>query len=105
SLSHTSAPAYTLRLSLINDATGDSIRIGDVSGAPIAASLSPNGQWLAYITQKGETGANEVWALHLTDGEVQSLGCSSSAPFTDRLAWSPDSQFLAYTLVGIDLGP
>ncbi|HTI30470.1 MAG TPA: zf-HC2 domain-containing protein [Methylomirabilota bacterium] len=104
-LSLTSAPAYTLRLSLINDSTGDSIRIGDVSGAPIAASLSPNGQWLAYITQKGESGANEVWAVHLTDGKVQSLGCSSSAPFTDRLAWSPDSQFLAYTLVGIDLGP
>ena len=50
-------------------------------------------------------GANEVWALHLTDGKVTSLGCSSSAPFTDRLAWSPVSDYLAYTLVGNDLGP
>ena len=104
-LSLTGAPLEASRLSFINDATGDTIEAGSPSGPPIAAALSPNGQWLAFITQKGESGANEVWALHLTDGGVQSLGCSSSAPFTDRLAWSPDSQFLAYTLVGIDLGP
>jgi anti-sigma factor RsiW len=99
------APLEALRLSVIPDATGDSIDAGSVSGAPIAAQLTPNGQWLAYITQKGESGANEVWGLHLTDGEVVALGCSSSAPFTDRLLWSPDSRYLAYTLVGLDLGP
>ncbi|MGZ6256198.1 MAG: zf-HC2 domain-containing protein [Candidatus Limnocylindria bacterium] len=103
-LSVNGAPLEPLRLTFVNDATGDSIDAGSVSGPTIAASISPNGQWLAYISQKGETGANEVWALHLTDGEVLKLGCSSSAPFTDRLAWSSDSGYLAYTLVGIDLG-
>ena len=92
-------------LSFINDATGASIDLGTVSGPPIAAALSPDGQWLAYITQKGETGANEVWALHLTDGAVMPLGCSVAAPFTDRLTWSGDSTYLAYTLISIDLGP
>ena len=92
------------RLSFINDATGASIDAGTVSGPPIAAALSPDGQWLAYITQKGETGAHEVWALHIADGTVTPVGCSLDAPFTDRLAWSPDT-YLAFTLVAVDLGP
>jgi hypothetical protein len=104
-LSLNGAPLEALRLTFIDDATGASIDAGTVSGPPVSAALSPDGQWLAYITQKGETGANEVWALHLTDGEVLPLGCSSSAPFTDRLAWSQDSRYLAYTLVAVDLGP
>lgn len=92
------------KLSLINDATGASMDLGTASGPPLDASVSPDGQWLAYITRKGETGANEVWALHLADKVVSHLGCSLAAPFTNRLAWSPDSRYLAYTLVGVDLG-
>jgi hypothetical protein len=103
-LSLNGAPFEAQRLTFINDATGASIDAGEVSGPPIAAALSPDGQWLAYITQKGETGANEVWALHLTDGEVVALGCSEAASFTDRLAWSPDGTYLAFTLIAIDLG-
>jgi hypothetical protein len=104
-LSLTGAPFEESRLSFINDETGESMEAGTVSGPPLAASLSPDGRWLAYITQKGETGANEVWALDLAEGGVTQLGCSSAAPFTDRLAWSSDSRYLAYTLVGVDLGP
>lgn len=104
-LSLNGAPLKSLRLTLVNDATGASMSAGTVSGAPIAAALSPDGSWLAYITEKGETGANEVWALHLSDGKVVAVGCSQAAPFTDRLAWSPDSLLLAYTLVAVDLGP
>ena len=100
----TGASVQPLKLSFINDATGASIDLGTVSGPPIAASLSPDGQWLAYITQKGETGAHEVWALHITDGKVTPLGCSLDAPFTDRLAWSRDT-YVAFTLVAVDLGP
>ena len=104
-LSLTGAPLEAGNLSFINDATGASVDAGSVSGPPIAATLSPDGQWLAYITQKGETVANEVSVLHLNDASVSHLGCSSAAPFTNRLAWSPDSRYLAYTLVGVDLGP
>ena len=91
-------------LTFVNDATGASIDAGIVSGPPIAASLSPDGMWLAYITQKGETGANEVWAIHLTDGEVVPLGCSMAGPFTEQLAWSANGPWLAYTLTSVDLG-
>jgi hypothetical protein len=104
-LSLNGAPFEASRLSFINDATGASIDAGTVSGPPIAAALSPDARWLAYITQKGETGANEVWALSLVNGDVKHLGCSTAAPFTDRLAWSPDSRYLAFTLVGVDIGP
>jgi hypothetical protein len=98
------APFEPSHLAFINDATGASIDAGIVSGPPIAASLSPDGQWLAYITQKGESGVNEVWALDLRDGTVTPLGCSVAARFTERLAWSPNSRWLAYTLMAVALG-
>jgi Putative zinc-finger/WD40-like Beta Propeller Repeat len=104
-LSVTGAPFKPSRLTFIDDANGASIDAGTVTGPPIAAALSPDGRWLAYITQKGETGANEVWTLSLVNGDVKHLGCSTAAPFTDRLAWSPDSRYLAFTLVGVNLGP
>jgi hypothetical protein len=103
-LSLNGAPFEPLRLTFVNDATGASIDLGTVSGPPIAASLSPDGKFLAYITQKGETGANEVWALHLIDGKTVALGCSLASPFTDRLAWSADGSYLAFTLIAVDLG-
>jgi hypothetical protein len=93
------------RLTFNNDVTGASLNLGTVGGPPLAAAISPDDQWLAYITRKGESGANEVWAAHLTDGSVVALGCSAEAPFADRLAWSPDSSYMAYTLVSIDLAP
>ena len=104
-LSLTGAAFKPSRLTFIDDSTGASIDAGTVTGPPIVASLSPDGRWLGYITQKGETGANEVWALSLADGSVSHLGCSTAAPFADRLAWSPDSRYVAFTLVGVELGP
>jgi len=104
-LSLNGAPLEALRLTFVNDTTGASIRAGKVSGPSIAAALSPDGKWLAYITQKGESGANEVWVLSLVDGAVTPLGCSVAAPFTDRLAWSKDGAYLAYTLTSIEMSP
>lgn len=92
------------KLTFINDATGASIAAGTVSGPPIAASLSPDGQWLAYLTQKGETGANEVWVANLVNGSRTLLGCSLAVPFADRLSWSPRSDLLAFTVVAANLG-
>jgi hypothetical protein len=88
-----------------NDRTGDEITATTPSGAILAAALSPDAQWLAYISTKGESGAKEVWALSLSDGASFRLGCSADFAFTDRLAWSADSSVLAYTLDAIDLGP
>ena len=92
------------RLQFVDQTGGASISIDAGSGPPISAALSPTGEWLAWIDRLGETGAQEVRAVHLTDGTTVGLGCSASWPFTERLAWSSDGGQLAYTLAGTDLG-
>jgi len=104
-LSLVGEPFSEPRLYFVNDTTGASVEAQAPSGPTLSAALSPTGEWLAYITRKGESGANEVWALRISDGTTLHLGCSMAAPFTDRLAWAPDGMYLAYTLVADDLGP
>jgi hypothetical protein len=104
-LSLVGAPFEEQRLYFVNDATGASVEAEAPSGPVIGAALSPSGEWIAYITQKGETGANETWALRLADGTSVALGCSLAGPFSERLAWSADGVYLAYTLIAADLGP
>ncbi|MDQ2933453.1 MAG: zf-HC2 domain-containing protein [Chloroflexota bacterium] len=67
-------------------------------GPPIAATLSPTGEWLAYQTRKGLKGTNEIWAVRLSDAQTRDLGeTSGDDPFTKRMTWSLDGRFLAYT--------
>jgi putative zinc finger protein len=84
------------------------------NGPPIAAELSPDGQWLAFIAELGQSGQNEVRVTRvaaapgdtlspLDVGGVVILGRSvAGTPFLERLAWSPDSRRLAYTLADPD---
>ena len=37
------------------------------NGPPIAAELSPDGQWLAFIVELGQSGMNEVRATRVAD--------------------------------------
>lgn len=93
-----------LRLSFTNYETEEVIDLGVASGPPIAAAVSPTGEFLAYITEVGETGAYRVEVARLSDGDTVVLGCGAALQFTDRLAWSDDGRFLAFTLASIDLG-
>ena len=84
------------------------------NGPPIAAELSPDGQWLAFITELGLSGLNEVRVTRvavasgdvsspLEVGEVVVLGSSvGGSPFLELLNWSPDSRRLAYTIADPD---
>lgn len=87
---------------------------------PIAAELSGNGASLAYVGREGQSGMNALLVTHVGNGaataepdvtsepaptpvaavgETTSLGSSvAGSSFLERLAWSPDSRFLAYTL-------
>ena len=104
-------------LTLRDGATGETIMELGTSSVPIAAELSPDGQWLAYITQLGESGLNEIRATRITDGsgtddavgspvavgDTILLGESvAGSPFLEHLAWSSNSQYLSYTLADPD---
>ena len=97
-------PVDQPQYSIENNGNGQRVAVKPPSGQPIAASLSPDGQWLAYIYLRGLSGANEVAAVRLSDGSVVDLGTTEgSAPFTDRLAWSPDGRYLAFTKAPFDM--
>ena len=77
------------------------------AGEPIAAELSPDGQWLAYITALGASGMNEVRATRIVAPEEEGpavgatyvLGQSiAGGPFLEHLFWSSDGRQLAYTV-------
>ena len=105
-------------LTLRHGPTGETIMELGISAVPIAAELSPDGQWLAYITQLGESGLNEIRVTRLAEGtdspvavgETVVIGESvAGSPFLQQLPWSPDSRYLAYTLAdpsanGTDVG-
>ena len=86
---------------------------GIAGGEPIAAELSPDGQWLAYIGRAGTSGMNELLLTRVADGpstdspigvtETVSLGPSRAGnPFLERLAWSSNSLYLAFTIAEPD---
>jgi len=83
------------------------------AGEPIAAALSPDGQWLAYITVNGLSGFNQVHAIRLADvpdqgpfidspvavGSTVLLGNTiAGGPFLEQMSWSSEGRYLAYTL-------
>lgn len=99
--------------------TGEGIVETDASsGPPIAAELSPDGQWVGYLSEKGLSGLTEVRAVRVAEategepirsdvavGETVALGEGlAGSPFVEQLSWSPDSRYLAFTLIDIDGG-
>jgi len=109
-------PYDNLALMLRDGETGEPIGPLEATGPPIAAELSPNGQFLAYITQRGQSGMNEVWVTHvgsaladasgaarvdtpLAEWQTVRLGESmADSPFLEHLSWSSDSRLMAFTL-------
>lgn len=87
-------------------------------GPPIAAELSPDGGWLAMVTERGLSGVNEVRVTRVEEatqpadpgatpipepeidvGATVVLGESvAGSPFLEHLAWAPDGSALAFTL-------
>lgn len=111
-------PFDNLLLTMREGRTGETLMELPAPGPAVAAELSPNGQFLAYVTSLGQSGLNELWVTHLPAtanlpsflqfgalesdldfGETVSLGQSvAGSEFLERLEWSPTSRFMSYTL-------
>jgi hypothetical protein len=112
-------PVESQELVVVEGTTGDTVVTTDTPpGEPIAAELSPDGQWLAYITTAGESGLTELRATRVAEGspsddpdasppietpiavgETVLLGDSvAGSPFLEHLFWSADGRYLAFTL-------
>jgi len=88
------------------------------AGVPIAAEMSSDGQWLALVSEVGLSGLNEVSAIRVAEGDTSDdpeatpppespiavgepvvLGTSvAGSPFLERLAWSANGEYLAFTV-------
>lgn len=104
-------PFDNLLLTVRHGGTGETIiEVGQAAnGPPIAAELSPDGEWLAYVTEVGQSGFNSVQAIRIAEagagagspeiGTTVALGETlANSPFLEVLAWSPDGAYLTYTL-------
>lgn len=97
--------------------TGDLVQEVDTpSGPPIAAELSPDGQWLAYITEIGLSGLTEVRATRVAEGSaldpdeppltstvpvgdtVVLATSTAGSPFLELMSWSHDARHMAFTV-------
>ena len=103
-------PFDNLGLTIRDGTTGETIAQPDTAGAPLAAELSPDGRWLAYVTQRGLSGLNDVRVTRIAEGpegfaspvavgETVMIGESvAGGPFLEHMFWSPDGRFLAFTI-------
>lgn len=112
-------PVESPEMVVVDGTTGSEVAAPSAPpGEPIAAELSPDGQWLAYVATVGASGMNEVYATRVAVaepsddpeamppiesetaiGDTISLGRSvGGSPFLEHLFWSADSRYLAYTL-------
>lgn len=112
------------QLMTVRDAdTGETLAEAPAA-VPIAAELSPDGQWVAYIVDVGLSGLTEVRATRIAEGipsddpeapppadspvavgETVVLAESVAGnPFAEQLFWSSHSQYLAFTVVDPDGG-
>lgn len=99
-------PADNQAMTVRDGTTGDTIvEASPPPGEPIAAELSPDGTWLAYVAAHGESGINDILVMRVAAGdgpkrvgETTSIGTQiAGSPFVDVLAWSPDGRYLAFT--------
>jgi hypothetical protein len=71
----------------------------DVLGTPTDATLSPDGDWLAFTIFGEGRGLVDAFAYRISDGSLVSLATDGrSSPFS-RFAWSADGRVLAYTAI------
>jgi hypothetical protein len=115
-----SGPVESPELSVVDGSTGETaVDVVEPVGPPVAAELSPDSGYIAVATRLGESGLNEIQVTRLAarndtaspspspspsevpmdPGETLTLAESVAVdPFVERMTWSPDGRFLAFTV-------
>jgi anti-sigma factor RsiW len=71
-------------------------------GTPVDATLSPDGDWIAFKLLGEGTGYVDTFAYRISNGALVPLTQQTlDSPFL-RFVWSPDGRVLAYTAVAQD---
>jgi Tol biopolymer transport system component len=55
---------------------------------------SPDGRWLAFLSDRGEDGQTQIWLMQGDGGEAEKL--TSAKAGVDSYKWSPDGQMIAF---------
>jgi hypothetical protein len=74
----------------------------EVHGTPTDATLSPDGDWLAFTILGEGRGLVDAFAYRISDGSLVSLATDGMPSPFSRFAWSGDGRVLAYTAIAED---
>ena len=86
--------AFVTQIWIVNSETGKSLQLTRGDKSSTNPRWSPNGQWLAFLSNRNED-KNQIFVIDPSGGEAQQLTKSETA--ISNFAWSEDGQLLAYT--------
>ena len=70
-----------------------------------AAAWSPDGNWIAVIRTNSLTARQQVWLVRPDGSQAHVLLDQDNVSYGDDLNWSPDSQYLLYSLTSYKGSP
>src|SRR5260370_15855760 len=86
--------AFVTQIYLVNADTGKSFQLTRSEKSSTNPRWSPDGQWLAFLTNRIED-KNQIFVINPLGGEAQQLTKSETA--ISNFAWSEDGKTIAYT--------
>jgi dipeptidyl aminopeptidase/acylaminoacyl peptidase len=86
--------AFVTQIWIVNSDTGKSLQLTRGDKSSTNPRWSPNGQWLAFLSNRIED-KNQIFVIDPSGGEAQQLTKSETA--ISNFAWSEDGRMIAYT--------